>query len=1302
MSLFDGIPDEPPAPKKKRKQADAPELPRALAPAVSKASASLSTAAARAQPELIVHAPDDPPPPSALPPAPEPTPEAAAPSPATKARRPRSRASSGAPRATAAPKSELADAVPPETAISNTAPSRPVPSSTVLPNPVASGMIVSNGVLSDHDQRDRIRNSLDATLVVEAAAGTGKTSELVRRMVAILAGGRAELDRIVAVTFTDAAAGELKLRLRAAIEDARLDRDRPAGERAILTAALPKLEEARIGTIHSFCADLLRERPVEAGVDPRFEVAADDVARPLFDRVFARWFEAQLDRPGPAVRRILRRWKREPAFGPRRKTDEGPRGQLRQAAWQLVEHRDFPTPWRHSEGFERDPEIDALIDELTALAEFAPRADPNDWFGKSLLEIAKSVSAVKRAERSQPRDHDQLEAWLGELVRPRNKYWGWKGFGRSRDASFPRDELRQRRDALHARIKQFVENAGADLAPRLRDELWPVAVGYEAAKQRTGCLDFNDLLIRARDLVRDHAGVRRELQRRFTHYFVDEFQDTDPLQVELLMLLAADDPAATDWRRTRVVPGKLFLVGDPKQSIYRFRRADVALYREVQERLVEQGATRVDLSVSFRAVPEIQQAVNAAFAPVLGGADEATPFRYVALAPFRASTPTQPAVIALPVPAPYGDFRKIVDWRIEDSLPDVIGAWIEWLVTKSGWTVTERERPTDRVPVEPRHVCVLFRRFKSFGEDLTRPYVEALEGRQIPHLLVGGSSFHDREEVETLRNALAAVERPEDELAVFATLRGPLLALSDAALLSWRERVGKLNPFRRVPENLSPALLEVAEGLALLRELHRVRNRRPVADTIARLLEATRAHAAFAIWPTGEQALANVGRLMDLARRVEQHGLVSFRGFVEKLEEEAERGEVSEAPLLEEGVQGVRIMTVHKAKGLEFPVVVLADMTAKKAPENPTRWTDPVARLCAQRLAGCTPPELLEHQQDESERDRQEAERVLYVAATRARDVLVVPAIGDERREGWLDALHPAVHPEPMRARRPESRAAPGCPEFGDDSVPGRPNDVEPPRASVMPGLHAPEAGPHRVVWWDPSTLNLGAHASIGLSQTRILEADSSGRASAALASFGAWRLEREETTAKGARPTHLVSTATEWGHTHDDIADAHLVEVAGEPWSGDRPRGPRFGTLVHAVLSVIDLGAGRESIAAHAFIQARLLGASDGERDAAVNVAEAALAHPLLKRAAAAGKKRATDCRRESAVVVRLDDGTLLESVVDLAFLENGTWTVVDFKTDFELGDEKLKAYRQQVALYAKGITDATGTSARGCVLRV
>ncbi|MEO0975073.1 MAG: UvrD-helicase domain-containing protein, partial [Pseudomonadota bacterium] len=475
---------------------------------------------------------------------------------------------------------------------------------------------------------------------------------------------------------------------------------------------------------------------------------------------------------------------------------------------------------------------------------------------------------------------------------------------------------------------------------------------------------FLDLLIRTRDLLVRDGAVRQLLQQRYSHFFVDEFQDTDPLQAEILLLLAADDPEQSDWTRVRAVGGKLFIVGDPKQSIYRFRRADIGIYERIKTQLLDSGARLLQLNTSFRSRPAIQRFVNAAFGEAMIGEHQA---RYEALAPWREDQPSQPAVVVLPVPRPYGDYGTVVNFRVEQSLPDAVAAYVQWLVEESGWQVEEHGT---LVPVRPRHVCVLFRRFKSFNRDVTRPYVRALEARRIPHMLVGGRSFHDREEVLALRNALAAIEWPDDELRVYATLRGPLFALSDEALLAFRFAVAEdgrterrsLNPLRRFDGDDDLPLSEddhlVIEALGLLRELHRKRNRRPLAETVTRLLHAVRAHAGIAIWPTGEQALANVLRTVDLARRHEARGAISFRSFVEQLEADAQAREAEEATVVEEGTEGVRIMNTHKAKGLEFPVVILADPTCSRVSDRPSRHIDPTCRLWAQRLCDCIPPDL--------------------------------------------------------------------------------------------------------------------------------------------------------------------------------------------------------------------------------------------------------------------------------------------------------------------------------------------------------
>ena len=1218
--------------------------------------------------------------------------------------------------------------------------------------------------LADQAARDRIRADLDTSLVVEAAAGTGKTSELVGRIVAGIKSGVVRLSQVVAVTFTDAAAGELKLRLRDAIEQCRQDRNCPPQANKRLTDSLRELEESRIGTIHSFCADLLRERPVEAGIDPLFEVASEEKAGPLFDLAFDHWFEKQLENPGEAVCRILRRRPRReyrrdlPGILARRPHDAGPRRALRSAARELKERRDFPAPWRRNPAFNREAAIDALMAEMASLASWADAGSSNDYFLKSLKEIKAFVDDVKREEEiSKQRDYDGLEAALTEVNR--GKHWKWVGYA-STKLGYPRDELIPRRNALKADLQSFIDEAGADLAPRLREELASVIDEYERLKERAGCLDFLDLLLRARDLVRDNGSVRAELQRRFTHILVDEFQDTDPLQAELLMLLAADDPNEKDWRRARPVAGKLFIVGDPKQSIYRFRRADVALYEQVKHQVKSTGGALVELNVSFRSVPAIQQAVNAAFSqvmvidsdpvskaifrPVPSRGDQgnpaeatlkrgATQARYVPLAPYRSGLDSQPAVVALPAPAPYGDYGKIVDWKIDESLPDGVAAFVDWLVRESGWTVTERENPDTRVAIRPRHICLLFRRFRSLMRDVTRPYVRALEARRLPHLLVGGSSFHSREEVEAIRNALAAVERPDDELALFATLKGPLFAIGDAQLLAYRSRFSSLHPYRQVPDDLPESLAEVVEALAVLRELHSGRNRRPVADTIGRLLATTRAHAGFANWATGEQALANVTRLMDMARRAEQGGLISFRAFVDWLDDQAENGEAGDAPIIEEGAEGVRIMTVHKAKGLEFPVVVLADMTAKEARE-PSRWTDSEAGLCVMKLAGCLPPELQEHAEEELKLEREEAARVLYVAATRARDLLVVTTVGDERREGWLGTLDSAIYPPARDSFKPETDQPAGCPRFGPDNIAFRPSNALRKPGSVTPGLHKPEAGEHKVVWWDPSALDLNRQDEIGSRLNRLLAADERGeRSERGIRDHSEWQTKRAQNREKAGTPSLNVVTATEHARTlteqtpkrQEERTRAQLPEKT--PGAGrqldlftapappkaavmiesvdidfSRPHGKRFGALVHAVLSLVDLNADADSIRAVADLQGRLLGSPQEEITAAAATATRALAHPLMRRAALASL--AGRCRRETPITMLLEGEILVEGIVDLAFVEDsepGTWIVVDFKTDFEIAG-KLEEYHGQLSLYVDAIAQATGLRATGVLLRL
>jgi ATP-dependent exoDNAse (exonuclease V) beta subunit len=1115
---------------------------------------------------------------------------------------------------------------------------------------------------------------------------------------------------VVAVTFTRKAAGELKLRLRHL-----LDSERQATEdetaRGHLEEAMARLEEARIGTIHSFCAELLRERPVEAGIDPAFGELDQEASRAIHARAFDRWVQSRLGEMPPTLRRALARLGLDGGF-----SDDPPLKKLRNAAFGLLDWRDFPAPWRREE-FPRSELLDRLIEEGRSLAERIAMGPSGDYLRRGMSALEEEIAWLDRAESGGPRDDDLVEARWIDLLRRLKREANRKGRGK-KFGPLDREEVLRRRDDLMSLLEDFRLRAEADLAVALREELGGAVAGYEELKRREGQLDFLDLLLRTRDLLRDDQTVRAHFQQRFSHLFVDEFQDTDPLQAEILLLLSGADSSQADWHRVAPAPGKLFLVGDPKQSIYRFRRADIILYRDIKERLAAAGISTLILSKSYRSVEGIQRVVNHAFREQMTGDRATAQPDYIPLLPHRADPEVRPSVVALPAPRPYG-WRGVANYAIEKCLPDTVAAYVDWLVNDSGWTVEDPEAPGSgvQVPILPRHVALLFRRFVQWGTDVSRLYGRALEERQVPHVLLGARSFHQREEVETLRAALHAVEWPDDELSVYAALRGALFGVSDEFLLRFRHEVGRLHPFRRVPEEASKDLEPVVEGLRELARLNRDRNRIPIVETLQRLLDGGRAHVAFALRPAGNRVLANVLHVLELARGFEMRGGLSFRRFVEQLDEQADSLQARQAPVVEEGTEGVRLMTVHNAKGLEFPVVILVDPTAKLARATADTHVDASRELWAGRVLGCSPWELLDAEEEEVALDLAEGVRVSYVAATRARDLLVAPVVGDERRSGWTGPLNGALYPDAERWRAVEP--APGCPAFGSDSVLERPAGFEMTQThAVRPGRHT--IGDASVVWWDPGVLELEVPRTYGLRAEDLLVAQSDAKVRVeGLEKWSAWRSEVTQAVSAGSVARLTVETVTSTTLSPSVEVPMRVESLEREP---GRPSGRRFGSLVHGILETVELDAERPRIEQLAEARARGLEAPDEEVRAAIEIVVRALQHPVMRQAAGASR-----CLREAAFVLRLpptgagveeNPVSILEGAIDLAYrvaptqdednaptpgddaVESSTdgmaeasterteaWVVVDFKTDRDGGDKA--SYRRQVSWYAQALRE-------------
>jgi hypothetical protein len=388
---------------------------------------------------------------------------------------------------------------------------------------------------------------------------------------------------------------------------------------------------------------------------------------------------------------------------------------------------------------------------------------------------------------------------------------------------------------------------------------------------------------------------------------------------------------------------------------------------------------------------------------------------------------------------------------------------------------------------------------------------------------------------------------------------------------------------------------------------------------------------------------------------------------------------------------------------------------------------DPTGSLCAIKLGGWAPRDLLLHGGEEAARDRAEGERLAYVAATRARDVLVVPAIGDEVFQGgWLDPLMPAIYP-PEASRRQPSAAA-GCPSFASkDTVINRPDGDPARKDTVAPGAYTFGAAPaqagsregsHSVVWWDPHVLHLDAQSTFGLRRDDLIakDGDPEGVASR-MAAFQQWQSRHAATLARASEPSvrSVIATAAAGDRTLSlvDAADAAAIEVLRLGRTADRPFGARFGTLVHAILATVPLDADGNAVRRVAESQARLIhGSGEGLDEEAYAAAEAVmtvLRHPLFGRvraAAAAGR-----CHRELPVIWLAPDGLLVEGTVDLAFEEapaqgsgapdGAQLIVLDFKTDRELDDD-LDRYRKQVAIYCRALASLKRCGTRGIIMGV
>lgn len=1113
----------------------------------------------------------------------------------------------------------------------------------------------------DHDVRRRATHEHRRSMALSAGAGSGKTAVLTTRLVEILATGTPPR-RVAAITFTEKAAGELQRRTREALEK-RLREDR---EHQNVRAALARFDELTLSTIHAFCRDLLASEPLVSRWAPGTEIAK---------------------RGEPGLRAALHAWRK-------RRRAEDPRlagllddllqdYQLASSVSELLLRRDL-VPETRPGGFswsDLRASLEAYVAKLDELLEAAPPkglplATKNHVFSNALRFaltddvhvtrlLAAKGNALGRSKQGGPRD----DPWTVSLKEHLDDFEAWQAEARS---------------GLHALV---VSTLSAEVLPAVLE-----------GRRADAAASFDDLLFRAAELLADDE-ARARIADRFDALLIDEVQDTDPIQAEVAALLARPPRTQGDWLEHPPRPGHLFAVGDPKQSIYRFRRADVTVWNDLRElvrKVGDVGAGEVcELRQNFRSAPSLVRWVGVAFADMP---------EFTGQEPWRAEdVPGLDPVVLIETAATQatgvdesrsartdrtradeadaGDATGVGadESDANDAEPAEVEALLSHLfdLRDRGARVVDAETGVLR-PMRWGDVMVLLPRWthaQSIAERFLAAGVEAV--------VEGGGAFFRCDEVKLSVLALRALDEPGDAEAVVHLLHG-LFGLTHEELAAHRAAGGHWR--YTGPEHPATVTIageskpnEVARAFTLLRELRTSRHESgswiPLLD---RLHEQTRATATWSLLVDGPARLANLDKLRALLREIEAETR-SPSEALDRLRELEREGAEDELSRLDVDSDAVRVTTTFKAKGLEAPIVAILD--AERRPQTPTAVVDRARRsfhlaIGSKEAGRLEPPEFEEAVAREKEELDRERCRWMYVAATRARDQLVI-------------VRRPGVRPDSDLLAYFAPNALPTAGEVEHDAVFVASDEEHSVDVRVRHALRLP-----------PAPRALEAFPGGALAVSAAGQSDSGVGASSAVDEGGldarlrelvdapvgkgdpegvAWRDARRAAVAAARR------ASARWKSVGEVVRRRRLT---GSDGLGTGV-GKVGGQVIHAVLEALDLSRPADEREAEALallpVEADEAGLGPVEREACADLLRRILAHPVLERA-----RTAVEVWRETPFAIR-DRGRVVAGTIDLCFPTDASrerWVVVDWKSDAPPEGSALRAsYEAQVAFYAKAL---------------
>jgi ATP-dependent helicase/nuclease subunit A len=1074
----------------------------------------------------------------------------------------------------------------------------------------------------------RAATDVTANLVVAAGAGTGKTSLLVERFLNLILSETVPLSAVAAITFTEKAAAELNRRVEDAL-DAILHATGPRPEavpmeheaRRSLTwleetlgmsrdaihrrarDRMDRLEDAFTGTIHAFCSDLLRRHPMAAGIPPEFSV--DDGASQAF-AFETLWTEFLAGEWGASGERA-RLWSSVLAAFSEKEIEDAARSLVTTAeARDVLDRRGYVAQDVRTV---LAPRIRALTGDL----------------GRIQSGIHKDIRIRKTIETAQ-----ELLGVFGEtgpsgLREADPAHLSDPGFWEKRagtvGAGYPAGEkegaesrVREAQDLLKG-LRRIHEPAIADLLEMLR----PFARQFREHIGREGLLSFDDLLLLARDLLSDNEAIRLAESQRFRQILVDEFQDTDPLQYEIVFLLASEETGSVrDPFATPLSPGKLFIVGDPKQSIYRFRGADISAYLRARDHVLD-GGQPASLVTNFRSRPGILDVLNPLFAGWMGPRSPDEADVEPVYEPIHAHRPAaaSPGVSILSVET--ADKAK-VEVRRRAEAGEIARRIREWV---------------DSGTYGPSDIAVLFRSLMD-----SPIYTRALREAGIDFVVDGGRAFFERPEVGEAFCLLRALANPADHVATVGVLRSPVGGVPDAELVAFVRAGGNMR-WKRSREPALSGFPRIRRAFERLREWDDLHTGLPVDRWILRVLTESAFTLLTAAFFDGPQRVANVRKLAEKTATLVRERGVTLEQAVQVLEDEfaGERVE-GESPLADEAVRAVRILTMHKAKGLEFPAVIIPDLGRQPPNELPetrvrTHRTEAGVFLAVDvaHRSWLSNGAAVVLSEDKKRHERAESKRLFYVATTRAREELVF-VNSDPGNRDWLKAMSAAWGYRFPDATTPDEET------LLDGRILHR--RVRP---GPRPALPSPKTGVDVI----PGVRSLEAAAAAARDAAAVRFRSPSGDARA---------------------------------------QDLESVAGAGAP-AGGRDVARACGVAVHRLLETWDFrdaGALRAAAGAAAAAAAAAAGADPQAVRADVRaVVDGLLASSLPRRLAGA-----VILGREVPILYRDAADTTVFGYADLLYRWDGTFHVADYKTDAEATREQAERYRSQLTDYGEAVKRA------------